>query len=115
MTTRHIMLFLASCGLSACITYAWWTVVRVIRLRQDLFEIRDELFDDVAGIGQLCHPAYKHARDQFNGILHLAEMLCIPTTLFLFITRDRTPQPLSAADNPELQGAIDRQMPRLPE
>ena len=41
----NVSLFIAIAILIFTIYYAWWTKIRVVKLRQDIFDKRDELFD----------------------------------------------------------------------
>lgn len=67
---------------SVAVTYAFWAEVRVMRLRQDILDKRDALFDLAAERGGLDDPAYKAARKHLNAIAQSADEICIP--LFVY-------------------------------
>src|SRR5205809_877952 len=64
--------------LSLVITYAWWAYFRVWILRQDLFEIRDRLWDTAHEKGLLWNPDYLNTRDGINAMIRLAPWLSLP-------------------------------------
>ena len=55
--------------------YLWWTYVRVIRLRQDLYDVRDHLFDAAHRHSLLSDPAYCQTRNTLNAMAHMADYL----------------------------------------
>lgn len=107
MTGERIWLLLCACGLSACITYAWWVVLRVMRLRQDLLTIRDGLFDCATNLHALDDPAYRAARHSMNALVHMASALSLRTMVFLFVNRDRDGRTFPEPSTPEVGRAID--------
>lgn len=62
---------------SLALSYAWWTRVRVINFRQDVFDIRDELFDRAMELGALDDGAYKAARNHLNSAANTMEMVTV--------------------------------------
>lgn len=81
--------FLFACfGLSVVITYAWWAKLRVWVLRQDLFAVRDHLWDEMAAAGRLDDPAYRDFRDAINSLIRLAPFLSILTVLRILFSRE---------------------------
>lgn len=95
-------------------THAWWSVVRVVRLRQDVFDIRDRLFDAAADTTAFDDPAYRDARHHLNSVARIADTISISNLGFLlhanFGQRDR---PVST--NTALQEAIDASLERCTE
>jgi hypothetical protein len=80
---------IAAClGLSLLITYAWWVRVRVWVLRQDLFAIRDDLWDAMRANDQLTNPAYRDLRDGANSLIRLAPFLSVWTIARTILSRD---------------------------
>lgn len=66
---------------------------RIDRLRQQLFTVRDELFDEArAGHISFTDPAYKATRTVLNGMIRFAHRLSI-SRLFLYIAT-KPPAPL---------------------
>lgn len=60
---------------SAGLSYAWWVKLRVWMLRQDLFRIRDEMWDAMRAKGLLDDPAHREARDSINTMIRVASSL----------------------------------------
>lgn len=58
----------------------------VDRLRQEMFIVRDQLFDDAArGLVDFNHPAYGYLRTTMNGFIRFAHRLSIWHILFTFL------------------------------
>ena len=79
-----IELILACVGLSLSISYLWWVWWRVWIFRQDLFVIRDRLWDAVRAGGLLDDPAHRECRQDINAMIRLAPVLSLFTFLELF-------------------------------
>jgi len=80
-----IQLILGCFLLSMVVTYGWWSYLRVWFLRQDLFTIRDELWDAMRAGGTLDLPAHRECRDSINAIIRVAPFLS-PLTVFRLFT-----------------------------
>jgi hypothetical protein len=80
----YFWLILGCLGLSATVTYAWWSNLRVWFLRQDLFTIRDELWDAMRARGMLDSSAHRECRESINAIIRLAQFLSLSTVFRLF-------------------------------
>lgn len=103
------VLFYVNCFvLSLIVTYAAWVKVRVVLLRQRLFEIRDGLFDEVLLLGALDDPGYRDARTRMNANIRFVPALSIPVMYFLGNSYDGDGVPVVHSDNPDVQKAIDR-------
>jgi hypothetical protein len=61
--------------LSAGVSYMLWLWVRIWWLREDLFQIRDDLWDAMYAKGQLDHPTHRAARLRINGVIRAAYLL----------------------------------------
>lgn len=68
-------LILGCAGLSILISYAWWVKVRTWMLRQELFEIRDWLWDCMRRGDKLNDPGYQQVRHSINAMIRLAPLL----------------------------------------
>jgi hypothetical protein len=71
-------------GLSALVAAYYWCF-RAARLddwRQDLFAVRNRLWDDMEALGALDHPAHRRLRHLINALIHLA-----PVTNLVFFVR----------------------------
>lgn len=78
-----VELLLACAGLSLSISYLWWVWWRVWVFRQDLFQIRDQLWDGMRAQGALDDPAYRECRRDINAMIRLAPVLSLFTFLKL--------------------------------
>jgi hypothetical protein len=79
---------LACFGISLVVTYLWWVKIRVWRLRQDLFVIRDELWDAMRIDGSFSDPEYREFREGMNAVIRLAPVLSILTVIGIVLNRD---------------------------
>jgi hypothetical protein len=61
--------------LSATITYVFWVRLRIWLLRQDLFNIRDELWQKMRDGGTLNDEHYLATREAFNATIRIAPWL----------------------------------------
>ena len=87
-------------------THAWWSIVRVVRLRQDVFDIRDHLFDVAHETNTFSDPAYRDARHHLNSIARIAESINLYMLGYLLhanVEHRERPQ----SDNLVLRKAID--------
>ena len=94
---------------SLSLTYAWWTKVRVICLRQDIYDIRDELFDRALKLDGLSDPAYKQARERLNASASVADVFSL-ITLAKMKSMDISVDDAFCSTNKELQDAIDESL-----
>lgn len=99
-----VFVFLGSGGVS----YLWWVKVREIRLRQDIFAIRDDLFDAAVKNGWLDDPAYRAFREFLNMVLALAHDVSVPLFVF-FSQQPAVEEPFPKAQDPRLQRMIEQQ------
>lgn len=76
-----VQLIFFSILLSATISYALWVRWRVWILRQDLFAIRDRLWDSMYAKRALADPDYMACRHDINGMIKVAPAL----SLFSFL------------------------------
>lgn len=102
-----ITLGLGSFLLSSTITYAWWCKVRVIFLREDLFALRDSLWDEAKRLNAFEDQAYKAARSDLNACIQSAGMISLPLLIRVIISTPRRESVRLVSDNPELQRLID--------
>ena len=95
--------FFASSGFA----YLWWVKVREMRLRQNIFAIRDDLFDAAVANGWLDDPGYRAFRAHLNSLLQFAHHLSVPALIHLSsVPLPDEPFPKSA--NKRIQKAIDQ-------
>jgi hypothetical protein len=71
--------------ISGSVTYGLWTIIRVLQLRQDIYDLRDFLFDEAQKIGALGDPAYRDLRNTLNGLARIADRVSVPATVYLFL------------------------------
>src|SRR6056297_2477608 len=62
-------------GLISVGLYLAWRQLRVVFLRQDLFAIRDHLWDRAKKSDGFSDPAYREAREALNGVILYAHKL----------------------------------------
>lgn len=82
-TMKLILFCVGFIGLSCTISYAWWAKMRVWMLRQDLFLIRDTLFDKARQKDFFTHEHYKNTREAINSMIQFAPHMSISTLLEL--------------------------------
>lgn len=74
-----IWIVIGAISISLATTYAWWVKVRAIAFRQDIFDIRDDLFDAALaadGVGDDAHiAARRHLNSLANSVNGLSIML----------------------------------------
>lgn len=73
------LLAAASCLICTAIAYAWWCVARVTFLREELFAIRDQLWNTAQRLQAFDDPAYQAARNHLNASIRIAGLLGVPT------------------------------------
>ncbi len=78
MIHDYVMIFIGTSLIAGCLSYACWTRLRVILLRQRLFDIRDHLWDEAQAYRGLDDPAYVEARHRLNAAIRLAHWLTLP-------------------------------------
>lgn len=84
----EIRFILACTGISLVITYAWWTHWRVWIFRQDLFDIRDRVWDLMLEKGLLDHSDHREFRAMVNTLIGAAPMLSWVTIIVALILRE---------------------------
>ena len=87
-------------------THAWWSIVRVVRLRQDVFDIRDNLFDVAAETRMFKDQAYRDARRHLNSIARIADTISFYMLGYLLYA-NFAPRKRLRSNNAVLQKAID--------
>lgn len=98
---------------SSAIAYAWWCHVRVIGLRQDLFDIRDEMWDEARALGCFDDPAYRSAREHLNGVATHSSSFTLPVLAFVMANRPPGGYPrLQRSENQDVRQIIDRALTR---
>lgn len=65
--------------ISVALTYHQWAKLRVQFLRQTLFDVRNQLWDDVRAMGKLEDPAYQATRQFLNSLISICGYLSIDT------------------------------------
>jgi len=106
-----IWIFVGMLLISLSLSYAWWVKVRIICLKQDVFDIRDELFDTALELNALDDLAYQQARNHLNNVASTAGILSVPFIL-VALSQDRVPQSREKSLNQDMQNAIDAAITR---
>jgi hypothetical protein len=86
----EFQLLLGVVMLSSGISYACWVKFRVWRLRQDLFSIRDELWDRMRACGDLGEPGHRALREFINSLIRVAPWIS-PFTVLRAIVEEIPP------------------------
>lgn len=114
MAFEITMLFVGAAMVSAALGYACWVKVRVIRLREDIFAIRNRLFDKMTDLSSHDDPAYRHIRDELNTALQIADLISIPLLAYFWHMYRHDPQPEQRrSDREQVQRGVDAARVRL--
>src|SRR6185437_15030162 len=74
--------------------FVFWRNYRIDKFRDDLFALRNELFDYAAKGGiSFDEPAYGILRNTMNGLLRYAERISFTHTLLVSVTQRLRPSP----------------------
>ena len=98
---------------SGAAAYGWWCHVRVIGLRQDLFDIRDDMWDEARQLDCFDDPAYRNTREHLNRIAIHAGSFTLP--VLAFVMANRPPGgyvPLPRSEREDVQQVLDRALHR---
>ena len=85
MSAEFRLLFWCS-ALALLVCYAWWSRFRVWVLRQDLFAIRDVVWDAMRAQGMLEDPAHREFREGINAMIRFAPDLTFFTVWRILVT-----------------------------
>lgn len=107
----ELQLILGTTIISLAVTYAWWVRIRVTRLRQDLFEIRDALFIQAAKWGEFDDPGYRATREYINGLASQANTITLPTLMY-FIAVGKNDDQSASEGEPLFPHAASTRMER---
>lgn len=78
MTSEHIIFVLGCSLMSLGVSYAWWLKVRVIWLRQDIYDLRDELFMESVRLDRVDDAGARAAREHLNTLARISPIISIP-------------------------------------
>ena len=100
-------LFIIGCLLlSLSLTYLWWVRLRVVMLREDLFVLRDNLFDQAVARDRLNDPGYVDARRKINSLIRFAHLWSWPV-FFSVILRHRSSSTRVESDDPAFNELLE--------
>lgn len=73
--------------------YAWWSKIRITLFREDLFLIRDRMWDQARDLGALDDPKYQYTRELLNSCISAASYVSLPQLVRsrFFSTYDHPP------------------------
>jgi hypothetical protein len=83
MTVEILLLFLGVFLVSFVVTWVWWVKVRVIFLQEELFIIRNRLWDHAKELNAFDDKAYKHARSHLNRCIKAAGFIDLSTVEYV--------------------------------
>lgn len=92
------------------VAFAWWTKVRVIWFRQDIYDLRDRLFMEGARLGCADDEASRYARDHLNTLARIAPVLSIPIVMHASKLELAEVRKLPKSNNPTLAKTIETVM-----
>lgn len=101
-----IRLIIGTMGISLIVSYLMWVQIRVYRLRQDIYDIRDQLFDTANLLDCFDDEAYKSARGYLNALTSLAPHLSV-ALLAHVIASNKTTAHNPNSKNAKMQEEID--------
>ncbi len=105
--SNFVILAASSFAFGAFVSYAAWCLVRVLFIRQELFAVRDSLWDRARDLDGFNDPAYQQARDHLNAGIKVVPS-CSVSLLKYTMKHCRGAAPTRIkSQNPELQAAID--------
>ena len=107
MIHSFILIFIGTTVLSASISYAYWTRLRVVLLRQRLFDIRDALWDAARTANGFDDLAYREARHRLNMAIKVARWISLPVVSGANLGPSG-PATFATTNNQALQDAIDK-------
>ena len=95
-------------GLTLIGVYLGWRELRVVLLRQDMFAIRDELWDTAHRLEAFDDPAYLEAREILHAVIRRAHRIDLVTFAITLRTAEVKHAPtLPPARTPDMQSAIE--------
>ena len=106
MTRDIIILATGTAMVSTGIAYLCWVHLRIILLRQRLFDIRDDLWDKARELFAFDDPAYREARTHLNTTIRIAHWITLPVIAGTVPESASTPT-FTKTTNPNLQKAVD--------
>ena len=106
LMSDNLVLFASICVLIWTVTYIWWIRARDMLLRQELFSIRDRLWDEARRLDAFDDEAYREARQRLNDTIRISRWITIPSVA-LFLDVEAEPMEKKCTKNQELQTAID--------
>lgn len=104
-TMTEIMI--ASFALSSLLLYGAWSKLRVSFLRQELYEIRDGLWDKAHELDMFEDKAYQNARRHMNSLINMCALFSVNSMKIIAASDAGEVCPWPASENSELQSAIN--------
>lgn len=106
LMTDNLTLFASICVLVWVVSYAWWVRMRDMLFRQELFAIRDRLWDVARRLDAFDDEAYREARERLNNTIRISRWITIPAVAFVSDFKGEQTE-RKRSENEELQEAID--------
>jgi hypothetical protein len=78
MTRELLLVCIGATIVSSGTAYLCWTYLRIVLLRQQLFEIRDAMWDKARERRGFNDPAYREARSRLNSAIHMVHWITLP-------------------------------------
>lgn len=109
----ELTLILATAGLAVGVYYAWWIKIRVWLLREDLFVLRDSLWDYAMDHGLLKDERYRRAREGINALIRVAPALSLFTVFHILKEEKREPGVPAREEDATIDAAIEEAVNRV--
>jgi hypothetical protein len=108
MTSAIIWLFVGVSALVLTTFYMVWTKFRVLIVRQELFDVRDELWQQAHRNECLRDPAYLDARERINSLIRTAHKISLPVLAYAMAYGSKNTESSPESQNDNMQAAIDK-------
>ncbi len=105
--TEYFQLAIGVAGLSLISFYVCWTKFRVFCLRQELFDVRNELWDSARALECFDDPVYMEARESLNSLIRSAHKISLPVLVHVMVNYPQTERSPAKSTNAEMQKSID--------
>lgn len=88
------------------LAYAWWSSIRITFFRQDLFEIRDRLWDQARELDALSEPRYVRMREVLNACISAASFLSLPQLVREILTASHSARQITPSERNEVEKIV---------
>ena len=104
---NYFQLFLSVAILALVSSYMAWCKIRVFFVRQELFNVRDTLWDAARELNGFNDPAYLEARSNMNAMIRSAHKFNLQVLLYMLGNFPHEPKQITSTSS-EMQAAINQ-------